>query len=467
VWFCNRECQVVVRKELGHRGANCRAVHEAQAAPSQHSTPMNAAELSRSYNDLMEEAHQAHMDNTRIGNLAATEKFKEAAAVADLIGGAEGAGRRADADQHRSTCLIRLGDIPAAARAACASLRAARASGITMLIATLSSCGEVARRAPGEMVNAEREIREHERRCGSPSYGGLDLSQEGRVNLPTTPAALCRLSLAYHEAAVAICNSALAAAGGRGSPADNDDRRIPSLQVEARARVFLGDCLDDMGEERQRSLELLRQAVALRRQVVRTAAPGHDTLEAQRWLADDLTTVAGVFKAHGSDGIAGAEACLREALALSEGLGNALQTGNTLAHLINLCGEVHAAVGTAEAEALRSRLNQLLVQMGRSPETSCLICLEPLASLADGTAEDAAGGSGGGAAGSSDSCVRVLSCDHQFHRGPSGPGSAQIRIARALFARSDRPPPRHTTELLSLRCRAQWMRLCRARTGAP
>jgi len=22
-WFCNRECQVVSRKQLGHRGANC------------------------------------------------------------------------------------------------------------------------------------------------------------------------------------------------------------------------------------------------------------------------------------------------------------------------------------------------------------------------------------------------------------------------------------------------------------
>jgi len=73
-------------------------------------------------------------------------------------------------------------------------------------------------------------------------------------------------------------------------------------------------------------------------------------------------------------------------------------------------------VGPAEAEALRSRLTQLLVQMGREPEMSCSICLEPFAAPADGAAEDAAG-SGGSAPSDSRSCVHVLECNHQFHRG--------------------------------------------------
>jgi len=34
VWFCNRECQDVARKELGHRGANCRHADDAQRPPS-------------------------------------------------------------------------------------------------------------------------------------------------------------------------------------------------------------------------------------------------------------------------------------------------------------------------------------------------------------------------------------------------------------------------------------------------
>jgi len=75
----------------------------------------------------------------------------------------------------------------------------------------------------------------------------------------------------------------------------------------------------------------------------------------------------------------------------------------------------------AEAEVFRSRLNRLLVQMGRSPETCCSICLESLAPPADGTAEDAAGvnpSSGSDRAGGpADSCVRVLNCHHQFHNG--------------------------------------------------
>jgi len=227
-------------------------------------------------------------------------------------------------------------------------------------------CGDVARGAAGDMVNAELESREQERRSDSSSYSGLDLSQEGRVSLPTTPATLARLCLAYHEAAVAICNEALAAAGGRGSPAAADDWRVPNLRAEARARGNLGDCLNDMGEEQQRSLELLRQAVALRRQALQTA-PGHYTRDAKRLLVEQLSTFGAVLKAHGSDGMTEAEACLSEALALGEGLGEVGLSIYTLSFLVNLGGEAHAAVGPAEAEAFRSRLHQLLVQMGRSP----------------------------------------------------------------------------------------------------
>jgi len=151
VWFCNRECQVVARNELGHKGANCHPadgaqIYHASAPPSQTSTHMDAAKrtaklaqrvrvnpatvadliggaegafraevdqirkLVHSYHDLLGEAHTMQMENTRIGNLVVVEKLKEAAMVADLIGGAQGAYLRADADQLRSTILSRLGD---------------------------------------------------------------------------------------------------------------------------------------------------------------------------------------------------------------------------------------------------------------------------------------------------------------------------------------------------------------------
>jgi len=425
VWFCNRECQVTARQQ-GHTGANCRATEGAKtlisrsgAALSEPSTPKNVAELFRSYTDLRVEADDARMASTRLGQLAAVEKYKEAAAMTDLIGGAFGAGLRADAEQGLSHNLLRLGDNAAAARVACSSLRSARESGSrTLLVSGLSVCGDAANKAPSEMVSAEREIREQERLGSSPSYGGLDLSQEGRIRLPTTRAALHKLEFSYHEAAVALCDAALAAAGGRGSPAADDDRLVPKLQVEARARGHLAHCLCRTGEE-QRSLGLLRQAVGLWRQVVRTAGPGHDTLNAQRMLADQLCTLGGALAEGGVDRLSErmveGEACLREALALGEGLRDVFLSGKTLAFLINLCGEAHATVQPAEVEALRSRLNRLLVQMGRSPETSCSICLEPLTPPADGAAADAAGG--GGAGGLSNSCVRVLWCHHQFHRG--------------------------------------------------
>jgi len=179
-----------------------------------------------------------------------------------------------------------------------------------------------------------------------------------------------------------------------------------------RARGHLGDCLYNLGEERQRSLELLRQAVALWRQELRTVAPGQNTLSAQRMLANALTTLGAAGYNHLSEEVAEAEACLREALALGENLGHVKVKMKTLRCLINLGGYAHTAVEPAEAEAFRSRLNELLVQMGREPETSCSICLDPLAPPADGAAEDAAGGNGSGP---SDSCVYMLSCDHQFH----------------------------------------------------
>jgi len=418
-WFCNRECQIVARKELGHRGANCRPTDGVQSPPSQPSTTtMGVPALLQSYAKLHVEGRKAHMTHTRIGLKTAVEKFREAATVTDLFGSLDGAALlRAQAYKFLSSCLAQLGD-KAAAFAACTSLQAARASGSkTALVAALSVCGEAAMFAPGEMVSAETESREQERLSGpSPSFGSLNLSQEGRISLPTTPAALSRLGLAYNEAAVALCDTATAAAGGRGSPAANDTESVPDVSTEAQARGPLGFCLHMRGEERQRSLELLRQAVGLRRQELRTAAPGRDAisaLSAQRVLADELCTLGMVGVNHLSKDVVEAEACLREALALGENLDDVQQQVKTLRCLINLFGEAGAAAGPTEAEALRSRLNQLLVQMGREPETSCSIRLEPLAPPADGAAEAAAGSDGSGP---SDSCVRVLHCNHQFHK---------------------------------------------------
>jgi len=121
VWFCNRECQAVARKDLGHRGANCRPADGAQtptslanarspfAAPLRPSTPMDMANLAARYGDLLDESKKAVIANTRVGYLAAVAKAKEMAAVADLIGGAEGAGLRAPADLFCFRLPILLG----------------------------------------------------------------------------------------------------------------------------------------------------------------------------------------------------------------------------------------------------------------------------------------------------------------------------------------------------------------------
>jgi len=423
VWFCNRECQLVAIKERGHSGTNCRPADGVQQASSATrpparapfvapSAPMDMDKLKRSYVHLMDEAQKGRMTNTRVSLLTAAERYKEAGSVADLMGGAEGAFHRATGDMLLANCLDRLTDMAAAARAAVSALWAARASGNrTLLVKVLTVCGGVARQSPEEMAQAEKESREQERLSGSPSYGRLDLSQEGRISLPTTPSALSRMGLAYSEAAVAICDTALAAAGGRGSPAADDAWRVPSVHVEADARGSLAICLTEPGECHRR-LRLMRQAVALLRRELRTAAPGSDTLGAKGLLATSLNNLGlvlncGMENALASDDeTAEAEACLREALELCE---ESTAVSLKQAVLVNL---VNAATVTAEAEAFRSRLNTLYTEAGRSLDTNCTICLEPLGQSGGGARRDADGDRR--CAGSP---VLVFKCGHQFHRG--------------------------------------------------
>jgi len=419
VWFCNRECQDVARKELGHRGANCRPADGAQrpaslanarspcAAPSRLSKATGVASLGQRVSDLLTEGRQAFMANTRIGLLAAVEKAKEAVAVADLIGGAEGASRRTEADQLVANCLLSLGNPAAAARAACSSLRSARVAGSrTLLVSSLSTCGSVANEAPGEMAKAVRESREQERLGGSLSYGGLDLSQEGWISLPTNPAALSRLGLAYEEAAVSICDAALTAAGGRDSPTANDVRHVPPLVLEVQVRGGLGGSFFNLGE-RQRGVELLWQAVALLRPVVRKAAPGSELLVAKQMLATFLCNLAGM-RDSGFDGTAEAEACLREALALCEDRDDVSLKQRVLRRLANMSGRPDQPVRPAEAAALRSRLNALYAHAGRNQDTSCTICLETLEQPDGDARQDATGDGGRDADGFTNSAVLAL-----------------------------------------------------------
>jgi len=387
---------------------------------------MDVANLRQRFYVLTNEADQAQMANTRIGYLAAVEKCKEAATVADLIGGAEGADRHARADQLIANCLIRLGNLAAAAHAACSSLRMARAAGSrTLLVRSLIICGQVANQAPDEMAKAERESREQERHGGSPSYGGLDLSEEGRVSLPTNTATLSRLSLAYNEAAVATCDAALTATGGRDSPAADDEEIVLSLHMESEARGSLGGFLIVLGEF-QRGLELIRQALALLRQAVQRAEPGVVALRAKQALATWLCNMGGVLNtpgmgdignAPGADRIVEAEACLREALELCDNTDTVMLNQMVLSQLANMSGRPDQPVGPAEPAALRSRLNALYAQAGRNPDTSCTVCLEPLEQPNGGAGQDASGDGGRGADGYTNSAVLVLNCGHQFHRG--------------------------------------------------
>ena len=101
------------------------------------------------------------------------------------------------------------------------------------------------------------------------------------------------------------------AAGGRDSPEADNRLLVPAPHVEAKARSGLAICLSNLHEERTRSLELMRQAVALLRRVVRTS-PGAQV--PARMLAGELNTLGAmlVTRPHFADGMAEAEAALRE-----------------------------------------------------------------------------------------------------------------------------------------------------------
>jgi len=403
VWFCNRECQVAAARQ-GHSGANCRPADGVQRSPS------SVEKLKLGFKELMTKARKSSMTNSRLGQLAAVEDLKAAGAVAGRIGGADGATMQVDAFQMLAHTLVGLEDMAEAARTACSSLLAARASGSrTMLVRALTICGAVAIRAPDEAGRAERESREQERLNCPPSYGGLDLSQEGRISLPSTPAAFSRLGLAYNEAAVGICDAALAEAGGRGSPASLDTCRVPSLRVEAEARGNLGTCLHDTDGDPRPSLELIRQAVAVVRQVVRGATPGEVALQAKRGLATQLSNLASIqnelHQTPGYEDAGNSLACLREALVLCEETDDVHLQQAVLINLSNMSCRPDQPVGLVEAAALRARLNALYAKNGRSPDTSCAVCLEPLEQPDGGIRAD----------GCPNSAVQALRCSHQLH----------------------------------------------------
>jgi len=376
-----------------------------------------AATLISKFLELLGESVEESQQNTRFGYLAEVEKLREAAAVADLLGGWEGALYRTQAEIKISQGLMKAGDLAAAARTACSGLLAARASySTTLIVMALSACGAVAKRAPDEMARAVRESpKEPERLGSSPYLDGLDLSQASWVHPPTTKTALSRLHVAYGEAAVNICDAALAVVGGRGCLAAlaADDNQIPSVPIETNARGSLGGYLREVGEL-QRGLALTRQAVALLRQRV-NPMPGCEPLLAKYMLAFQLSNLGAALEANGSAGMTEAEACLREALTLCEETNDVYVKQNVLSNLIALFGEPGSSMEPAEANAFLAQLNQLYAQTGRSPQTSCTICLEPLEQPAG--ADDSADDGGRGADRLATSSVRVMGCGHQFHCG--------------------------------------------------
>jgi len=196
------------------------------------------------------------------------------------------------------------------------------------------------------------------------------------------------------------------------------------LKAEAHARGSLAVSIFDLSADLQRSLDLVRQAVALMRRAVRTAAPGKEVMEVKLTLASWLNNLGNMLNSISQgrmrmsfpNSMVEAEACFREALELSKESNDVSLMQTVLANLANMSYQSGQTVGPTEAATLRARLNTLYAQTGREPDTTCTICLELLESI-EQPGGGADGAVGDGFRGSDDSTVQVLKCGHQFHYG--------------------------------------------------
>lgn len=430
VYFCNRECQRIAAKQ-GHRGDGCRPAAtspmtasrvEAKSRPiavaEPPAVPLDPEAAFDLYHRLLTEGSELNSQDSRSSYIASAAKLQHAAAVANVIGGSYGAGLRSAAERVQAHSMVRAGDTAGAARVACASVASARAgANRTLLVEALVSCAIVARSSPDDMVRAEEEMARCEQAHGPAEGSALadvpaahlpsthtapDLSNEGRVEMPTgvERAWLC---LHYSRAAVGICDTAVAATAAGGSPVD--DAHIPSLDSQASARSNLARFLVESGLDPARGVALLREAAALRRRLL---AERPNRLHARRVLAIALSNLGAALARVGSEAeMEEADACMREALQLSDATHDVGVQKGVLTNLINRSGETPEG---ADGEKLRSRLNQIYRNTGRDPDTHCAVCLEPLKPIGDdGVASSSADRP-------TDSHVNVLGCGHQFHQ---------------------------------------------------
>jgi hypothetical protein len=386
------------------------------AAAEPPAVPLDPDSAFEAYHSLVAEGGRLIAQDSRSSYLASADKFRQAAAVTPAIRGSYGAGLRSAAERVQAHSMVRAGDTAGAARVACASVASARAgANRTLLVEALISCAIVARSSSDDMVRAEEEMA----RCEQarvpadgpaldthppPARPPLDLSSEGRVRMPTTGLERALLGLAYSQAAVDICDAAIAAAAAPGGPPVNDSH-VPSLDAQASARSNLARCLVESGIDPARGVALLREAAALRRRLL---AERPDASHARRVLAIALSNLGAALAQVGLETERGeADACMREALQLGDSTHDVGVQKGVLTNLINRSGERPEG---ADGETLRSRLNQIYLKAGRDPDTHCAVCLELLQPTID------AAGASAPADRLADARVMVLGCGHQFHQ---------------------------------------------------
>jgi len=321
--------------------------------------------LSAVHDKLMESAQQLLVSNATEDYRKAAACCKAAAAAAGRIRGTPGVARLVGANLIYSKCLMKLGDVVAGVEAACAARESAVATRHAAAIAlVLFTCSSVASAAPEEMAAA----------MGRRSTDACPVNP-WFVDATVDPS---RLALGFSMASVAVCERA--------------PKALIPLELYAQAVGTVGSSLTELDEQPQQSMQLHRHAVTLCRRAVQCADSTPLGGDLPRLALIELLGNLGTLT--GDLGMAESEVWLREALGMCDSTVGGQCHEIALRNLVNL-----ELLGQLESTAFRLRLKTLDTNSGRSPQTTCAICLDDF---------DDHGCDGRG--------VQIVTCGHQFHR---------------------------------------------------
>ena len=399
VFFCSRTCQGLAWPRHKDLCAEIKAAKTASASDTRAPSPQHAWLCALLVQNAKARAAEAAF---RMGSASSyqrsAELAREAARVASLRAAlaAHEPARRVccmhEAQMHgmSANAWLRYGDVPAALRAARLASTCAEASGdVAQCVEAKIVLGTAFRKLPDD-AESHRDV-------------------NGLATEPVAEAiAICReaVALCEREWATSSAGTPLAAPAPTCTPGPPSETPAGRLRAaEASARSNLARALH--GSDPARALVELERAVALRRRVLADSGAEADTEadavpEKRRQLASTLCNYAAVLSA--ADQLGAARSAFEEALPHARSGGDPGVERAILSNLVSMASSDGAPVlgpasggkppaadarspadaplpppaPTYQSAAHLERLREVIESTGRSADTICCCCLEPL-----------------------------------------------------------------------------------------